>query len=155
VVKENAYWLGGGLFIVHVSGEETDGRFSLVEEVQPPGAGTPLHVHRRADQARYVIEGEATFYLPGESFTIGPGGSGYAPINVPHTEQATSAEPMRQLVVNSPAGFEEFVAAAGEPAAELTLPPPPQEPPDFEELAALAAEHDIEILGSPGTLPEQ
>jgi mannose-6-phosphate isomerase-like protein (cupin superfamily) len=103
VGKENAYWLGGGLFIVHVRGEETDGRFSLVEEIQPPGAWTPLHVHRRADQARYVIEGEATFYLPGESFTIGPGGSGYAPMNVPHTEQATSAEPMRQLVVNSPA----------------------------------------------------
>jgi hypothetical protein len=57
------------------------------------------------------------------------------------------------LVVNSPSGFEDFVAAAGEPAAELTLPPPAQEPPDMERVAALAAEHGIEILGPPGALP--
>ncbi len=153
MVKGNAYWLLGGLFIVHVSGEETDGRFSLVEEVQAPGFWTPLHVHRRDGQAHYVLEGEATFYLPGESVAVGPGECGYGPINVPHTEQVTSSEPLRQLVVNSPAGFEEFVAAAGEPAAELTLPPPPDQPPDFERVAALAAEHGIEILGPPEALP--
>ncbi len=153
MVKENAYWLLGRLFIVHVSGEETDGRFSFVEEVQAPGFWTPLHVHRRDAQAHYVLEGEATFYLPGESVAVGPGECGYGPINVPHTEQVTSSEPLRQLVVNSPAGFEEFVATAGEPAAKLTLPPPPDQPPDFERIGALAAEHGIEILGPPGTLP--
>jgi hypothetical protein len=58
-------------------------------------------------------------------------------------------------VVTSPAGFEEFIVAAGEPAAELTLPPPDRPPPDFERLTAFAAEHDIEILGPPGALPEQ
>ena len=90
--------------IVQVSGEETDGRFSLVYEVQAPGFWTPLHVHRRDGQAHYVLEGEATFYLPGESVAVGPGECGYGPINVPHTEQVTSSEPLRQLVVNSPAG---------------------------------------------------
>jgi hypothetical protein len=50
-VKGNAYWLLSGLFIVHVSGDDTDGRLSLVEEVQAPGFWTPLHVHRRAGQA--------------------------------------------------------------------------------------------------------
>jgi mannose-6-phosphate isomerase-like protein (cupin superfamily) len=154
-VKGNAYWLLSGLFIVHVSGDDTDGRFSLVEEVQAPGFWTPLHVHRGAGQAHYVLEGEAMFHLPGESSTVGPGECGYGPINVPHTEQVTSAEPLRQLVVTSPAGFEEFIVAAGEPAAELTLPPSDRPPPDFERLAALAAEHDIEILGPPGALPEQ
>jgi hypothetical protein len=37
----------------------------------------------------------------------------------------------------------------------LTLPPLPDQPPDFERLAALAAEHGIEILRPPGALPEQ
>jgi hypothetical protein len=62
-------------------------------------------------------------------------------------------EPVRYLEVNSPAGFEKFVVTAGEPAAELMLPPPDQSPPDFERLAALAAEHDVEVLGPPGMLP--
>ncbi len=152
-MKGNAYWLLGGLFIVHLSGAETQGRFSLVEEIQPPGEWTPLHVHRREDQALYVLEGGVTLYLPGESFTIGPGECAYGPMNVPHIEQFSSSEPLRLLVVNSPAGFEDFVAAAGEPAVELMLPSPPQEPPDFERIGALAAEHGIEILGPPGTLP--
>jgi mannose-6-phosphate isomerase-like protein (cupin superfamily) len=151
--QRRAYWFLGDLVIVHLSGEDTGGRFSLLEFLQPPDYMTPLHVHRGADQAFYVLEGELTLHLPGQSVAAGPGGSAYGPINVPHADHTTSADPARFLIVNSPAGFEAFVAAAGEPAAELTLPPPPEEPPDIERLAALAAEHDIELLGAPGNLP--
>jgi mannose-6-phosphate isomerase-like protein (cupin superfamily) len=151
--KHRAYWFYGDLVIVHLSGKETEGRFSLLEWLQPPDQMTPLHVHRRADQTHYVLEGEQTFYLPGTSFATGPGECAYGPRNVPHTERATSVEPVRYLEVNSPAGFEKFVVTAGEPAAELMLPPPDQSPPDFERLAALAAEHDVEVLGPPGMLP--
>jgi hypothetical protein len=37
-----------------------------------------------------------------------------------------------------------------EPARALTLPPPPDSPPDPAQLAALAAEYGIEIIGPPG-----
>ncbi len=153
MVKGDAYWFYGDLVIVHLSGEETEERFSLLEWLQPPEEMTPLHVHRQADQTHYVLEGEQTFYLPGRSLAAGPGECLYGPRNVPHTERVTSAEPVRYVEVNSPAGFEEFIVAAGEPAAELTLPPSDRPSPDFERLAALAAEHDIEILGPPGALP--
>lgn len=148
-----AYWFLGDLVIVHLSGEETAGRFSLLEWLQPPGEMTPLHVHRRADQTYYVLEGEMTLYLPGATLAIGPGECGYGPMNVPHTERVTSSGPVRLVEVNSPAGFERFVAAAGVPATELTLPPPSHAEPDFEQLVRLAAEHDIEVLGPPGSLP--
>ena len=65
----------------------------------------------------------------------------------------TSSEPARLLDINSPAGFDRFIAAAGRPAERLTLPPEPDEPPDFDLLAALAAEHGLELLGPPGALP--
>jgi mannose-6-phosphate isomerase-like protein (cupin superfamily) len=67
-----AYGFYGGLTIVHVSGEETEGRFSLVEELQPPGQWTPLHVHRRADQTLYLLEAELAFHLPGKSVVLRP-----------------------------------------------------------------------------------
>jgi mannose-6-phosphate isomerase-like protein (cupin superfamily) len=151
--QPSAYWFYGDLVIVHVSGEETGGRFCLLEFLQPPGEWTPLHVHKNSDQTHYLLEGELTAYLPGRSFVVWPGECVNTPINVPHTECVTSAGPARLLDVNAPAGFDEFVAAAGEPAPQLSLPPLDRPPPDIEWLAALAAEHHIEVLGPPGSLP--
>jgi hypothetical protein len=64
--SQRAYWFFGDLVIVHLSGEETDGRFSLTGWVLPPEEMTPLHVHRHSDQTAYVLEGELTLHLPGQ-----------------------------------------------------------------------------------------
>lgn len=121
-VAKAAYWLLGNLVIVHVSGEETEGRFCLVEFQSPAGDWTPLHVHRNDSQTTYLLEGEVTFHLPGETRTLGPGECILQPAAVPQTEQVTSAGPARMLDINSPVGFDRFVAAAGDPAESLTLP---------------------------------
>lgn len=147
------FWFYGDLVKVRVSGAETDGRFCLLEFRQPPGEWTPLHVHRDSDQTQYVLEGELTVYLPGRSLVLGPGDCFNTPMNVPHTECVTSDGPARLLDVNAPAGFDDFVAAAGEPAAKPTLPTPVEQAPDVARLAALAAEFGIEVLGPPGQLP--
>jgi Cupin domain len=76
---QRAYWFYGDLVIVHVSGEETDGRFSLTEWLQPPGEMTPVHVHRRADQTQYVLEGELTVHLEGRTIVAGPGECAHGP----------------------------------------------------------------------------
>jgi hypothetical protein len=77
----------------------------------------------------------------------------YQPVGVPQTHRVTSSEPARVLAVTTPAGFERFVAEAGRPAESLTLPPPEDSPPDLQRLAAIGAEHGIELLGPPGMLP--
>jgi mannose-6-phosphate isomerase-like protein (cupin superfamily) len=151
--ERRAYWTWSRLFIVHVAGEATDERLSLVEGLLPPDAMTPLHVLPRADQILYVLEGELTAYLPGVSRVLRRGDSMYQPVGVPQTHRVTSSEPARVLAVTAPAGFERFVAEAGRPAESLTLPPPDESPPDLERLAAIAAEHGMELLGPPGTLP--
>ena len=149
----NAYWFYGDLVIVHLGGDETDDRFSLTEWMQPAGEQTPLHVHKASDQTMYVLEGELTLHLPGRTVVAGAGEVAHGPRGVPHAEHVTSSEPVRLVEVNAPAGFEHFVAALGEPAGELKLPDPPLPLGDPEELAAVAAKHDIEVLGPPGTLP--
>jgi quercetin dioxygenase-like cupin family protein len=151
--QSRAHWTQSRLFIVHVSGEETGGRLSLVEGLLPPGAMTPLHVLPHASQILYVLEGEMKAYLPGVSRVLRRGECMNQPAGVPQTHSVTSPEPARVLAVTSPAGFERFVAEAGRPAESLTLPPPEQSPPDLDRLAAIAAEHGIELLGPPGTLP--
>jgi mannose-6-phosphate isomerase-like protein (cupin superfamily) len=148
-----AYWLLSNLVIVHVSGDESDGRFSLVEFLMPPGEWTPLHVHREESQTTYVLEGEVTIHLPDGAHVLRPGDCIYQPAGLPQTEQVTSAEPGRVLDVNAPAGFDRFIAAAGRPAESLTLPPPPEQEPDPEQLATVASEYGIDILGPPGARP--
>jgi quercetin dioxygenase-like cupin family protein len=151
--QSRAHWTQSRLFIVHVSGEETHGRLSLVEGLLPPDAMTPLHVLPHASQILYVLEGELTAYLPGVSRVLRRGESMNQPAGVPQTHRVTSAEPARVLAITSPAGFERFVAEAGRPAGGLTLPPPEESPPDLERLAAIGVENGIEFLGAPGTLP--
>jgi quercetin dioxygenase-like cupin family protein len=151
--SNRAYWFLGNLVTVHLGGGETEGRFSLCEFLIPPGYMTPLHVHRHDTQTTYVLEGEVTIYLPDGSHVLGPGEFIHQPAGVRQTERVTSNAPARVLDINSPAGFERFVAAVGRPAESLTLPPASEPSPDPAQLASLAAEHGIEILGPPGELP--
>ena len=73
----------------------------------------------------------------------------YGPRDIPHTLEIASDE-ARFLLVDEPAGVEGVIYTVGEPAQDLTLPPPPSEPPDAVRLTAVAAEYGVEIVGPPG-----
>ncbi len=71
----------------------------------------------------------------------------WLPRGIPHSYAVDGDETLRSLAITLPAGFERFVAEAGEPAQERTLPPPGE--PDIEKLNAAAAKVGIEHLGPP------
>ena len=72
----------------------------------------------------------------------------WLPRDVPHDYAVEGDAPLRTLAIAVPAGFDRFVAEAGEPARERALPPPA--PPDIAKLSAAAARDGQEILGPPG-----
>ena len=47
----------------------------------------------------------------------------------------------------TPGGFEDLVIAMSEPAASRTLPPPSDEEPDWEQVAAWLERTACELLG--------
>jgi quercetin dioxygenase-like cupin family protein len=146
---EARWWLGVSLVTIKATGKETDGRYSLVEVLEPEGEEAPLHVHHNEDEGFWVLEGELTFEVGDETIKASPGSFLFGPRDVPHRYTVDSG-PARLLFILSPAGFEEFIYATSEPAKELTLPPPPEGPPDeaeMEQLAALARRYGAEILG--------
>lgn len=123
-------------------GESTAGAFGLIDMIEvPPGQMPPLHVHHNEDEGFFVISGEVTVFLPDRQIHCRPGDFVLAPRGVPHAYRVGETT-ARWLVLSAPAGFERFVAAVGA-AAQV----------DPASLTAIAADHDIEILGPPGTLP--
>jgi quercetin dioxygenase-like cupin family protein len=144
-------WFIDGLARIHVSGDETDGRYTLVEVEAPEGDMPPLHVHHEEDEVFHVLDGEITLFLPGREVHLAAGDTFRAPQDVPHTYRVESPA-ARWLVFCSPAGFDGFVRAVSEPAAAEELPPRGR-PFDPAALAAAAMERGIELLGPPGTLP--
>jgi mannose-6-phosphate isomerase-like protein (cupin superfamily) len=150
----DSYWFLDTLVRVHVRGEETGGRYGVVESLAPSGHQPPPHVHHDDDEGFYVLEGEITLWAGEQETVLGPGEFLNAPRGVPHTFRVTSAEPARMLVTSAPARFDAFVRELGSPAPRDELPVV-DGPPDVERLVATAARHGVEILGPPGMLPAQ
>src|SRR4028118_1247617 len=86
----NARWWGGGLATIKATGKETDDLYSIVEVLEPEGAKAPLHLHRKEDEAFYVLEGEMTFQLGEETIKARPGSFVFGPKDVPHAYTAAS-----------------------------------------------------------------
>lgn len=59
--REDAFWWQGGLYRMKARAADTGGSLGLVEASLYGGFGPPLHVHRREDEAFYVIEGRSAF----------------------------------------------------------------------------------------------
>jgi quercetin dioxygenase-like cupin family protein len=143
-----AIWFLGALSRVRLSGEQTGGAFSLAENLNRRGHGSPVHVHDQEDETLFVLDGELRVFIGEEEHPAGPGTVAVLPRRLRHAYVVTSAT-ARFLTLHIPAGFEQFAAEAGQPARALTLPPEPAGPPDPDALAQLAARHGITILAPP------
>ncbi len=142
-----AFWGWGSLWTVKASADRTGGNFSLIEELAPRGAATPLHVHPEDEETFYVLEGELTFYLEDEgpiaasagSFVHVPGGAAHA--------FRVESETARYLIITTAQHERFYRSAFGNPARSRELPP--EEPADMERINAAAREHKVEGLGPP------
>jgi mannose-6-phosphate isomerase-like protein (cupin superfamily) len=148
-----AWWWFGGLATIKATGEQTDGRYSLVEILVPefPKEEGLLHVHHFEDEGFYILEGEMTFYVGEQTIKAQPGSFLFGPKDVPHAFNVDRG-PARLLFVLSPAGLEGLIREMGEPARSLSIPPQPDEPPEeaeMEQMMAIAARYGGEILGPP------
>jgi quercetin dioxygenase-like cupin family protein len=129
-----ALWWFGGLALIKLSGNQTEGRYSLIEVLWPPNLEVPLHVHTREDELFHVLEGTISYRIGDLRIEAGPGHTVFAPRNIPHGFKGVSPEPVRYLIVYSPAGFEGFIRDSSQPAQALTLPPKPDGPIDPAQL---------------------
>jgi mannose-6-phosphate isomerase-like protein (cupin superfamily) len=141
-----ATWFVGALMVKKAGSDETGGAFDLLDQTVPPGYAPPRHVHRREDEAWYVLEGDATFWCGDRKFDAPRGAFVFLPRGVEHTFLA-GREGARLLTLAVPGGFARFVEECGVRAVRLTIPP--EEPIDTAKLAETAGRYGIEITGPP------
>lgn len=138
------------LATIKVSGGDSATGMSAVEFTAPRGFGPPLHVHRDEDEIMYVIDGRIRLDVGDDSVFAETGTVVSLPHGVPHVFQVES-DTARFLTVtagrSSAPGFDRFVAALGSPTDVATLPTPVEIDPGH--VAAVCAEHGIEVLGPP------
>jgi quercetin dioxygenase-like cupin family protein len=140
-------WVLGTLVTLKVTGEQTDGRFSLWENKFPKGAAPPVHTHPE-DESFFILEGEMTIWLDGERSSCGPGSFTFAPAGTPHTFRVDS-ETATLVAISTPAGIENFLRDVGTPAKQATLPPADAERPTDEQRAAAERANGMKLLGPP------
>lgn len=96
--------LGGFRMSVKATQEDTGGSFTLLEANEPADFGPPLHVHRDAAEAFYVLEGEYIVFIEGREHRCPAGSFIFIPAGVEHGFRVGSVA-SRKLNLYAPAAM--------------------------------------------------
>ena len=141
--------LVGDTYTVTITGEQTNGRFCVIDMHIPPGGGPPPHRHD-FEETFILLEGEMEATFRGKKSVVRAGETLNIPANAPHQFHNASTRPVRMLCICSPAGQEKFFMEVGVPVATRTMPPPKlgkeEEAAFIEKVKALAPKYRTELL---------
>ncbi len=91
---------------VKVSGDDSDGKYTLIEMEHPPNTGPALHIHSNAPEAYYVLDGQYSIRCANETYQARPGDFVFIPKGLPHNYQ--SGPQGGKVLVISPSGLEGY-----------------------------------------------
>lgn len=118
------YWVLGGLFTYLVTGEESGGSYFTVIVDVGPEAVPPPHIHHLEDEQFYVLEGQLTYSVGGQTFPVNTGDFIHIPRGTVHSFKNGSI-PSRLLATFAPAGIEGFFREVGDRVDDRLKSPPP------------------------------
>jgi quercetin dioxygenase-like cupin family protein len=141
--------LVGDTYTIMVTGEDTNGRFCVIDMHIPPRGGPPPHRHD-FEETFILLEGELAATFRGQKSIARAGETLNIPANAPHQFHNASRGPVRMLCICSPAGQEKFFMEVGIRVATRTTPPPKLDEKEqaafIEKVKALAPKYRTELL---------
>lgn len=135
----------GDIYRFLATGAETDGKYAAFDAVVAPGGGPPPHIHSREEEMFFVLEGEITFQLDGESIVAGPGTFLNMPIGSLRCFKNKTDEKARMLITVAPAGLDDYFSEVGQPVAADEIAAPPPTADDIQKLLSAAPRYGLEI----------
>jgi quercetin dioxygenase-like cupin family protein len=128
----------GDTYTVLFSGDETNGRFAMLDMLIPPGGGPPPHFHDFEECFR-VLEGSIEVRVgDAPPLVLDQGDSANIPANAPHSFRNAAEVEARLLCTVVPSGLEKFFAEFGDPVAARTSPAPELSDAEREERLRIA-----------------
>ena len=100
---------------------DNNGAFDTVVSKMRRGTEPPPHVHSREDEFFYMLSGEMTVYVDGETFQLTAGECMYLPRRKPHAFLITSDE-AHSIVTITPGGFFDAINKMNVSAERMELP---------------------------------
>jgi quercetin dioxygenase-like cupin family protein len=145
--------LVGDTYTILVGGQDTAGKYTLIDMHVPPGGGPPPHRHD-FEEMFTVLDGEVRVTFREQTITARAGETVNVPANAPHSFTNAADRPSRLLCMCAPAGQEEFFLLVGQPVATRTEAPPPlnqeTQAAFIEKTQSLAPRYKTELLPPPG-----
>src|ERR1700691_6210917 len=87
----------GDVYRFLATGDETDGKYALIEALVPPGGGPPPHIHSREEEAFYILEGELTLFVGEQRIAARAGTFANVPVGTLHRFRNEGDKPVRLL----------------------------------------------------------
>jgi quercetin dioxygenase-like cupin family protein len=144
----------GDTYTILLGGDDTDGRYCLIDMLIPPGGGPPPHRHD-FEESLILLTGEIEATFRGQKSLVRAGETVHIPANAPHFFKNVSGQPARLLCICAPAGQEELFRAVGVSVATRTTPAPKPDPAALAEMnlkiAALLPKYRTEMVKPQGS----
>ena len=126
----------GDQMILHLSTEDTGGKFTLWTNITPPGGGPPPHHHENEDEWFWPLSGEVEFFKEGEWIKVPVKTAVFIPRGSIHTFRNPNKEPLNMLIQTMPGGFDQFFS-------ECSMEFDKGGPPDMEKVVEISARYGI------------
>jgi len=127
----------GDVQTIKLSGQDTGGLFTILENYNDPGVGIPMHLHENEDEIFHIIEGQMEFDTQGKTTLLSKGDMIFLPRMVPHSFRVVGDVKCKAIVTVIPSGIEEMFG-------NLALLP--AGPPDFEKVSEICGRQGIRFV---------
>ena len=122
---------------IKLTGKDTNGQYTLIEQNNEPGVGIPPHVHENEDEVFQVLSGQVEMSVGNQTTTLKAGDLIFCPKGVPHSWRVVGEEKARAMLSIFPAGLESMFKEL----AEL-----PAGPPDMEKVTAICGKYNLKFV---------
>ena len=127
----------GDIQTVKLTGKDTNGLYTLIEEENVPGTGIPPHVHENEDEVFKVLEGQMELTVGDRTTILKAGDLAFGPRGVPHSWRIVGEQKAKVILSVFPSGIEDMFE-------ELSKLPPG--PPDFPKVAEICGRYGVKFI---------
>jgi len=94
---------------VDLSAEDTEGRYTFLDEIWNPGFKVSPHFHKTHAETFYIVSGQVEWTVGGETHVMGAGDLVFIPPNTVHSVHVVGDKPAHSLMIYDPGGYEEIL----------------------------------------------